>query len=104
MNTVKTWAAGKTVTPRGYVGLMHLAGPQLALGRWEMARSRHSASTRKSSGATESGALTPPKDFHDADWSEKIEIAKEAKAAGAELRKGKPATFSTRHAVRGKTK
>jgi hypothetical protein len=69
-----------------------------------MAQSRHSASTRKSAGSAESGALTPPKDFHDADWSEKIEIAKEAKAAGAELRKGKPATFSTRHAIKGKTK
>ena len=69
-----------------------------------MARYRHSSSTEQRAGATESAALTPPKDFHDADWSEKIEIAKEAKAAGAELRKGKPATFSTRHTVRGKAK
>lgn len=68
-----------------------------------MPRSAHSASAGKSSGANDN-ALAPPKDFHDADWNEKIEIAKEAKEAGTELRKGKPATFSTRYAVKGKAK
>jgi hypothetical protein len=49
------------------------------------------------------GALAVPKEFHDTDWSQKIAIAKEAKEAGAALRKDKPATFATRHSTKWKT-
>lgn len=66
-----------------------------------MSEPKHSTG---SATAPTDGALEAPKEFHDADWSEKIAIAKEAKDAGAELRKDKPATFSTRHATNWKTK
>lgn len=64
-------------------------------------------SKRSSKQAADSGgdrsALARPGEFRDADWSEKIAIAKEAKQVGAELRKDKPATFATRHSTNWKT-
>lgn len=59
--------------------------------------------SRAAKAKNDGDALTAPKEFHDADWSEKIAIAKEAKDAGAALRKDKPATFATRHSTKWKT-
>jgi hypothetical protein len=41
-------------------------------------------------------AVQRPQTTKREDWAEKIERAKEARAAGKELRKEKPATFSSR--------
>ena len=38
--------------------------------------------------------LTIPSKFVGTDWAERIRIAKEARALGRELRKGKPKTFN----------
>lgn len=54
-------------------------------------------SSRAARSDSDESALGRPRGFHDADWSEKIATAKEAKEAGARLRKDKPTTFSISH-------
>jgi hypothetical protein len=52
--------------------------------------------SEKSTAIRVNGPLPAARHPRDTDWPERIEKAKEARAAAREARKGKPATFATR--------